>query len=474
MAQKTAVIEVKTFLTTICIIGVMIIAAGTLSYFIQAGELEMGMENGRSIPIYHTIEQTPLPIWKIALSPLLCLTGAHGFNIAVLVLFILIVGGSFSIMNRSGFLAGIMMSMVKKFADRKRMFLIVNIIVFSLMGSSLGVLEELVPFILIFVPLAYRMGWDSITGVAIPFLSSGFGFAAATFNPFTVGTAQRLAGVPLFSGLEIRIPFWILTTLLVILYMLYYTRKIEKDPKKSPTYEMDQKIKQTLNLDIDLDEGGGSKKSVAWMIFCFGLIAAAVLGGTKVSLLQELAFPLIMLVFLIMGIGAGLLSGSGLKKIGGFFLKGLSEFSPAIVLVLMAASVGYLVEEGNILDTILFHLSEMTRDLGKSSAVMMIFGFQMVMNALVPSGSGQAVLTIPILAPLGDILEIKRQVVVLAYQFGDGFSNLLWPTNPMLLIAIGLGKVSYKAWVKWVLPIQLILLAMCSAVLLIVIQFNLG
>jgi uncharacterized ion transporter superfamily protein YfcC len=474
MVQVETKIELRVFLTTIIVLGVMVLLAGFSSYFIQAGELVPMEQDGRSVQVYKAIDQTPIPIWKILLSPLLCITGKNGVKIIVLILFILIIGGSFAILNRSGVLPGIVSGLVTKFSDRRRLFLVINVIVFSLMGSCLGILEEIAPMVLIFVPLSHRMGWDSITGVAIPFLSAGFGFAAATFNPFTVGTAQRLAGVPLFSGLEIRIPFWILTTLLVILYMLYYTRKIEKDPKKSPTYEMDQKIKQTLNLDIDLDEGGGSKKSVAWMIFCFGLIAAAVLGGTKVSLLQELAFPLIMLVFLIMGIGAGLLSGSGLKKIGGFFLKGLSEFSPAIVLVLMAASVGYLVEEGNILDTILFHLSEMTRDLGKSSAVMMIYGFQMVMNALVPSGSGQAVLTIPILAPLGDILEIKRQVVVLAYQFGDGFSNLLWPTNPMLLIAIGLGKVSYKAWVKWVLPIQLILLAMCSAVLLIVIQFNLG
>jgi len=234
MEQTETKIELRVFLTTIIILGVMILIAGFSSYFIQAGELVPIVKEGKSVQVYNTIEQTPIPVWKILVSPLLCVTGKNGAKIIVLVLFILIIGGSFAILNKSGVLPGIVSGLVKRFSDRRQLFLIINVIVFSLMGSCLGILEEIAPLILIFVPLAHRMGWDSITGVAIPFLSAGFGFAAATFNPFTVGTAQKLADVALFSGLSLRIPIFILTTLTVILYLLYYTKKIEKKPGKKP------------------------------------------------------------------------------------------------------------------------------------------------------------------------------------------------------------------------------------------------
>ncbi|MCP4749312.1 MAG: YfcC family protein [Proteobacteria bacterium] len=473
MERKETIIGLRTLITTAAILGIMIVVAGSFSYFIQAGKLDMVVEGGKRLPVYETVAQTPVPIWKIALSPLFCLTGKNGITVIVIVLFILVIGGSFSIMNRSGFLPGIVTDLVRRFSSNKTMFLVVNVVAFSLMGSCLGIVEEIVPLILIFVPLAYRMGWDSITGVAIPLLSTGIGFAAATFNPFTVGTAQRLAGIPLFSGLHFRIPVYIVSTCLVVLFMLYYTRKIEKNPEKSATYDEDRKIKRTMNLEVSLEGKPTNQAAVAWMIFCFLLVAGVVVGGTQVKPLQDLAFPLIMLIFLIMGIGTGLFSGSKVKKVLGYFKTGVLEFAPAIILVLMAASVGYLVDEGNVLDTILYNLSNMAGNFGKETAILIIYGFQMLMNALVPSGSGQAFLTIPILAPLGDLLNISRQTIVLAYQFGDGFSNLIWPTNPMLIVAIGLGRVSYKAWFKWVLPIQLMLVAVCSIALLIAVRINL-
>ncbi len=472
MEKGERVIELRVFLTTIILLGCLILFAGIATYVVPSGTLTDSIVNEKHVQIYKTIEQTPVPIWKIALSPLLSITGKNGTKIIVLSLFILFIGGSFAIMNKSGVLPGILTGLVKKFSDRKRLFLIINVSLFSFLGSSMGILEEMVPLILIFVPLAYRMGWDSITGAAIPFLSSGFGFAAATFNPFTVGTAQKLADVPLFSGLEIRIPFFLVSTTCVILYLLYYTSKIEKNPEKSPTYAMDKKIKATLNLDQPMSAESIGKAPVIWMLICFVLIAGIVVGGTMVQFVQDMSFPLIALIFLLMGFGAGFLSGSKVKEVFAYFVRGLTDFAPAILLILMAAAVGYLIEEGNILDTILHSVSQASQGLGKEAAILMIFGFQMLMNALVPSGTGQAVLTIPILAPLGDLLGISRQTVVLAFQFGDGFSNLFWPTNAMLLIAIGLARVNYKEWFRWVLPIQLVLLILCSLTLLLAVNIN--
>ncbi|MBU2510819.1 TIGR00366 family protein [bacterium] len=472
MEKEERVIGLRVFLTTIILLGILILFAGIATYIVPSGELTDAIVNGKHTQIYKIIEQTPVPIWKIAISPVMSITGTNGAKIIVLILFILFIGGSFAIMNKSGVLPGILTSLVRQFSDRKRLFIIINVCLFSFLGSTMGILEEMVPLILIFVPLAYRMGWDSVTGAAIPFLSSGFGFAAATFNPFTVGTAQKLADVPLFTGLEIRIPFFFISTLCVVLYLLYYTNKIEKNPEKSPTYAMDKKIKATLNLDQPMSTDSINKAPIIWMLLCFFLIAGVVIGGTMVQLVQDLSFPLIALIFLLMGFGAGFLSGGKIKEVFAYFAKGLTDFAPAILLILMAAAVGYLIEEGNILDTILYSVSQASLGLGKEAAILMIYGFQILMNALVPSGTGQAVLTIPILAPLGDLLGISRQTVVLAFQFGDGFSNLFWPTNAMLLIAIGLARINYREWFRFILPIQLILLILCSLTLLLAVNIN--
>ena len=183
--KKKALLEVKMFLATIILLAVLIAVSGICSYVIPAGAYEKTVVNGISQQVYHTIVQTPLPIWKIALSPFLVLGSSNGAKIIVLILFIFIIGGSFSIMNKSGILPRLISDLVMKFADRKRLFIFINVAVFALLGSTMGILEEVTPLILIFIPLAYQMKWDSIVGVAIPFVSVTIGFSAATFNPFT-------------------------------------------------------------------------------------------------------------------------------------------------------------------------------------------------------------------------------------------------------------------------------------------------
>ncbi len=470
--KSQATIGIKVFMATILLLAVLIAVAGGASYVIPAGSFSEQIVNGEAVQVYQQIDQTPLPVWKIALSPIMCLTGETKGQIIFIIAFIFFIGGSFAIMNHSGILSQLLSDLVERFSHHKTLFLVVNICLFSVMGSCLGILEELVPMVLIFVPLAYRMGWDSITGLAIPFLSAGFGFAAATFNPFTVGTAQRLAEVQIFSGLALRAPFFVISTLCVIGYLLWYTKRIETDPSKSATYAMDQKVRHLLELDDFKGFDGNHRAAYLWMGFCFLLIVAVVMLGPFISVLQQLAFPLIALIFVIMGFGVGFCSGNSAKRVFKFFLSGLADFSPAIILILMASAVGYLINEGNIMDTILNHIASRAQYMGSEAAVLSIFGVQMAINFFIPSGSGQAFLTIPILAPLGDLIGITRQTVVLAYQFGDGFSNLFWPTNPTLLISLGLAGVSYKDWFKWVLPIQLVLLLICIAFLMLAVNIG--
>ena len=238
-------IPLKVLVSTMIILGILIIAAGTATYLVPAGEFkEVIQDNGRTTKVYQRIEQTPVPVWKIILAPLLSLTGKNGPKIIILLLFILFIGDSFSVMLYCGIVPTILGKLVKRYADKKNLLLIISILLFSLLGSCLGIYEELIPLIVIFVPLSLSMGWDSLSGLAIVLLSLGFGFSAAMFNPFTLGTAQRLADIPIFSGLILRLPLFLVTTAMVIFYLLRYVRKLERDPTAGVTRETDSRLKK--------------------------------------------------------------------------------------------------------------------------------------------------------------------------------------------------------------------------------------
>jgi uncharacterized ion transporter superfamily protein YfcC len=470
--KKKALLEVKMFLATIILLAVLIAVSGICSYVIPAGAYEKAVVNGVSQQVYHTIAQTPLPVWKIALSPFLVLGSSNGAKIIVLILFIFIIGGSFSIMNKSGILPRLISDLVMKFADRKRLFIFINVAVFALLGSTMGILEEVTPLILIFIPLAYQMKWDSIVGVAIPFVSVTIGFSAATFNPFTLGTAQKLADIPLFSGLYLRVPILVVTIFIVAFYILWYIRRIEKNPEKSFVYGSDREIKALTHYDDVVVHEGKVKPALICMGVCFLAIIGVVGGGSVVKTLQDLSFPLIALIFLIMGFSVGLVSGYDFKKVFKLFKDGLIDFSPAIILILMASSIGWLIVEGNIMATMMHFVSLKTQGLSREMAAILMYLFQLFMNFLVSSGSGQAMLTIPIMSQLGDILGLTRQITVLAFQLGDGFSHAFWPTNPLLMVVIGLAGIKYKDWFKFMLPLQVILAITSIIFLLIAVKIN--
>jgi uncharacterized ion transporter superfamily protein YfcC len=454
--KNGSLIERKVFITTLLLLVLLIAAAGITSYVVPAGRYVDGPKGER---VYEGIESSPVPLWKILLSPILSLTGANGPKIIVLTLFVLIIGGSFTVMNECGILPRILAALVERFSAKKRLFIVITVFLFSFLGSTLGLIEEIIPLILVFIPIALRMGWDPLTGIALPFLSAGFGFSAAMFNPFTIGTAQKLAGLPLFSGLGLRVVLFVITTALVTLFLLRHTQRIEGRGPRAGS--------EAVSEVKGLSRGGDSVRPVLlYMGVCFALIVAVVGLGTQIKGLQDISFPLIALIFLIMGLGAGFISGAGAGMVFRSLGKGAVSFAPAVVMILMAAAVGYLIEIGKTLDTIIHAVTPSLGRVGKGPAAILLYLVHMGINFFVPSGTGKAVLTMPILIPLGDVIGLTRQTVVLAFQFGDGFSNLLWPSNPMLMVALGLWGVSYKKWLLWSLPLQILIFVICLCFLL--------
>jgi uncharacterized ion transporter superfamily protein YfcC len=465
-------IPLKVLASTLIILGILVVGAGVATHVIPAGQYADEVRDGKTVKVYRQVDPAPVPMWKIVLAPILSLTGKNGPKIIVLLLFIIFIGGSFSVMLKAGIIPEILNRLTRMFADRQITLLVITSVIFALLGSCLGILEELLPLVVIMVPFALRMGWDSITGFASVMLPLGFGFASAMFNPFTLGTAQRLADLPLFSGLFLRIPLFLVTVVAAILYLVRYVRNIEKNPASSPTHALDEKVRPFLVPEESENDIRNLTGVIIYLLIWFVVLAAVVAGGPVVPLLQDLAFPLIMLIFLFMGIGSGLIAGAGVRNVFGFFFRGIGDFAGAIPIILLAFSVGYLIDIGRVMDTILFYLAQKMAYMGPHAGAVSLYFAQMLINFFIPSGSGQAALTIPILAPLGDLIGISRQTVVLAFQMGDGFSNMIWPTNALLLIGLGLARINYKDWFKWILPVQLVLMGVCIVFLLIAVSIN--
>jgi len=315
--------------------------------------------------------------------------------------------------------------------------------------------EEAIPFITILVPLMLALGFDSILAVGISYLGCIVGFATAMLNPFTVGIAQSIAEIPLFSGLAYRTILWVITTAVGVIFLMIYARKIKKNPEFSPMYKLDEekrkKLSQTQSEEIKFTV---SHKII---IASIGVCLAVIIWGV---LKAGFWIPEIAAVFLITGIFAGIVGGLKADEMAEAFIAGAKDMIGAAMVIGFARAIVIIAENAQIIDTILYGLSSFIGKLPSLLAACVMLPVQMFINFFVISGSGQAALTMPILAPLGDLLEISRQTTVLIFQLGDGFSNAIFPTSGVLMACLGMAGIPYSKWVKWIMPLQIILFAL--------------
>jgi len=328
-------------------------------------------------------------------------------------------------------------------------------IIFSLAGATFGMSEETIPFVLVFIPLALALGYDSIVGAAIPFVGAGAGFAGAFLNPFTVQIAQGLSEVELISGWEYRTFCWLVLTTIAIAFVMRYATRIKKDPSLSPVFELDQK-KRARALDqgdqaLAVDSKMSTRNFGVLAVFTLSMVALVV-GVTQYGwYIKEIAA-----LFLLMGIVMGVVGGLNADGITSGFVDGAKDLLGTALIIALAKGIIVIASEGRIIDTMLHSLASLVGDMHPIFASQTMFGVQTVINFFVPSGSGQAALTMPIMAPLADLLGVSRQTAILAYQMGDGFSNLIIPTSAILMGVLALAEVPWETWAKWIIPLQLV------------------
>ena len=447
-------LKIKAPNTFFIIFSILFIVA-ILTWIIPGGEYSRVTVDGKDIVdsnSFRYIESNPQSIAEVLISPM------KGFVDAALIIgFVLLVGGAFGVFKRTEAIDSAIIAVAKAHKNSKavRILLIpLLMILFSLAGGIFGMSEEVIPFILLFVPMALMLGYDTVTGVAIPFVAAGAGFAGAFLNPFTVGIAQNVAQLQLFTGLEYRIICWCIITATAMFFVIRYANRVKKNPESSITYVSDQEKRKNI-IQSDVENHKGISLNHKFVLFTFLL-------GILILIVGVLYFNWyieeISAIFLTLGILVGVVGRLSVKEITDSFITGAKDLVGTALIIALARGILILSRDGKIIDTVLHSLSDPISLFHPIISSQAMFIVQTFINFFVPSGSGQAVLTMPIMAPLADIVGLSRQTAVLAFQFGDGFSNMIIPTSAVTMGVLTLADIPWEKWARWILPLEIIFL----------------
>jgi uncharacterized ion transporter superfamily protein YfcC len=456
--KSGAQISTKAFIQAVAIIFILMVVAGILTRVVPAGQYARVEKDGRQIinaTSFKLAERPDYPIWRWFTAPFEVLAAPGNITVIAIILFILLVGIAFAVMDKSGILKSVISRIIKAFGGRKYTLLLVIAFFFMALGAFFGIFEEVIPLVPIIIALSFSLGWDSLVGLGMSILATNVGFSMAVFNPFTIGVSQKLASLPLFSGALPRVLLFVFGYAILALFLRAYARRIDRRPEASTVYQEDQKERLRLgNFEVDETDDPRMRSAIVFLAIFFGLILAVLVASPFITFLSDYALPITGLLFVVGGIGAGLMAGVG-RAVWKAVWDGFLGIAPAVPLLMMAASVRYIVQMGGILDTLLHWVSSAFTNVSPFPAALMIYGLTLLMELFITSGSAKALLLIPIIMPLADLVHVNRQIAVSAYCFGDGFSNLVYPTNAALLITLSLTVVPYHKWVKWLLPLWL-------------------
>ncbi|MCX6133777.1 MAG: YfcC family protein, partial [Ignavibacteriales bacterium] len=399
---------------TLVLIFSIIALFGMLTWIVPAGEFKRMEKDGRTVVVpgtYTQVAPQPQGIDKVLAAPI------KGFVLAAYVIaLVFVAGAAFGVVNATGAISSgiqVLAVAVEKSPVLQKAMIPILMSLFSLAGATFGMSEEVLAFILIFIPFSRALGYDSIVGVAIPFVGAGTGFAAAFLNPFTVGVAQGIADLPLFSGIEFRLVMWVVFTTISILFVGRYAKKIKKNPALSPVYALDGER-------LESSEGVLVGNLSARQKIVLGVLAATLVALVVGALKFDWYITEIGALFLGMAILTGLVGRLKMKEFSDSFVSGAKDMLTAALVVACSRGILVIASEGKIIDTVLDSMTGLVRQAHPIISAYAMLVVQFTLHFLVPSGSGQAALSMPIMTPLSDLLGVTRQTAVLIFQYGDG------------------------------------------------------
>ncbi len=430
---------------TYVIIAAIIVICAMMTWILPGGQYIKAHDGTVSYEAVDSVPQT----WQVFSAIY------HGFvKQAGIIIFILVVGGAFWLLNATGAVEAGIKRFIAVIGNNDKIVLVALTILFSLGGAVFGMSEETIPFVGIVVPLAVSMGYDAFMGMLVVYVASNIGFSSAFLNPFTVGIAQGMADLPLFSGMGYRFFCWSILTVLLAIFVVIYARKTKKQ-----------------SSEVEYVDAEPLTRRQAWILTTLALTVMALIIGVTCF---EWYLPEITGLFLAMGIVCGLIAGFPSGKIVNELMAGAKDILSAALVVGFASGIIVILQDGKIIDSFLHSMQEGLDGTGKVGSLSAMYGIQALINFIIPSATAKAAITIPIMAPFSDMVGVSRQAMVLAFQFGDGFTNMITPTSGVLVAALAMARIPYSKWVKCIWKMVLVLLVLGFLLLLPTAIFTLA
>ena len=451
--KKKALINIskKTFIQVVILLVAMLAVASILTYVIPRGEWGKTTNSEGEIVNDYAVynERNDLPgvhPVKAIFAPVLVFASGDGLSLLMLSLFLFVISAAFQVMNDVGGVRSLIGGVSEAFKNRRKLLLVILSFLFYCFGSFLGLFEEMLTMLPIVAVLCLSLGYDSFTGFLCCIIACGFGFAGAVTNPFTVLLASQIIGVNPMEKIWFRLLVFAVMFLLFLAFLFVYLRRISKNPEKSFTLEHDKALRDQMSGEKkEADPAREKRTRVVYAIFLSAALGLIIL-CSSLSVLRDYTVPALIAYFLFFGIGAGLLVSKAPKKVFAGFGKGFLAALPTIVIIALAASVKYVFAEGSVFPTIVHWINTVAS--GKSLIVvaLIIYLIVLMLEFFISSSTAKAIMVMGLLAVAN--VGLSKEMLVLLYTFADGYTNVLFPTSPVLLLSLSMIGMDYFKWLK--------------------------
>ena len=460
-------IGLRSFLVVVIMLCSLLLVSGMLSYIIPQGSFTAD-ENGVIIAdSFVRGEVKGIAVWRVLTAPVRVFASEDALTVILISVFLLVMSGVFNLLEKTSGTKVVIGRLMRRLADKGAPVVCLCVLIFMLFGSFFGMFEELVTLLPLIIMFMISMGMDTMTGLGACLLAACFGFSAAITNPFSVGLAAQVAGVGIQAGMWLRIVFFAIIYAVLCCFLMLHLKKIEKNPKSSLTYEIDiakhETASEIRNRNVKTPEN--NKLFKVFTAF-FAVQAVVLVLIASIRAISDLAIPILAVTFLFGGIICGLIVCDRKSDTFKHIARGAASMLPAVVMIAIASSIKLVMTESGIIDTIMYYVIRLLDGKSKFVTILLVYLLILILQVFIGSSSAKIMLVMPIIVPICASIGISPAMVILAYCMADGFTDVILPTNPVLLVGLSMANVPYTKWFKWTWKLQLVVLALTVAVLL--------
>lgn len=443
-------ISKKTFIQVSALLLGLLVFSIILTYIVPKGRFGTLLTGEVNYLEYIPIENAGgISIIRGILAPVLVFASGDGLTLIMLSLFLFVISASFQVMNDVGGIKALVGAVSERFMGHRNVLIVLISLVFYCFGSFLGLFEEMLTMLPIVTALCVMVGFDSFTGFLCCIIACGFGFAGAITNPFTVLLASEIIGANPMEHIWFRIIIFIVMFGLLMAFIMMYVRKISKNPEASLTTAYDENLRSS-QTGTELTSGNEKKIKLIYTVFLVVSLVLIIVASMSVAL-RGYAVVILTAYFLIFGPLAGILATGCVRRPMTSFLDGILGALPTIAFIAIAASVKFVLEEGSILPTIVHQINVLIEGHSPITVALVIYLIVLLLEFFISSSTAKAILVMGLLAMVNT--GLSKQMLVLLYTFGDGYTNVIFPTSPVLLISLSMIEIDYFKWVKKSLPL---------------------